>query len=195
MALAGEKCTAIVGDCFCYDCILIMPRSLLKRICPSHGRLQSHWFLRRFGTQIADPRLWGLCRRPVTAAFGIGLAVCFIPLPVHFVVASLLAIWLRLNIPVIYATILLINPVTIVPVYYLAYRLGAFLLDVPPTGFAFQMSWDWLQNGLGPMWKPFLVGCLVCGVVGGVLGYMSLELAWRWRVAAKYRTRRIPQPV
>jgi len=128
----------------------------------------------------------------VTAAFGIGLAVCFIPLPVHFVVASLLAVWLRLNIPVIYATILLINPVTIVPVYYLAYRLGAFLLDLPPTGFAFQMSWDWLQNGLGPMWKPFLVGCLVCGVVGGVLGYMGLELAWRWRVASKYRARHIP---
>ena len=110
----------------------------------------------------------------------------------HFVVATLLAVWLRLNIPVIYATILMINPLTIVPVYYLAYRLGAFLLDLPPTGFAFQMSWDWLQNGLGPMWKPFLVGCLVCGVVGGVLGYMGLELAWRWRVASKYRTRHIP---
>ena len=131
----------------------------------------------------------------MTAAFGIGLAVCFIPLPVHFVVASLLAVWLRLNIPVIYATILLINPVTIVPVYYLAYRLGAFLLDLPPTGFAFEMSWDWLQNGLGPMWKPFLVGCLVCGVVGGVLGYMGLELAWRWRVASKYRARHIPAVV
>ena len=101
-----------------------MPRRLLKRICPSDGRLQSHWFLRRFGTRIADPRLWGLCRRSVTAAFGIGLAVCFIPLPVHFVVASLLAVWLRLNIPVIYGTILLINPVTIVPVYYLGLSPG-----------------------------------------------------------------------
>jgi hypothetical protein len=26
-------------------------------------------------------------------------------------------------------------------------------------------------------------------VVGGVLGYMGLELAWRWRVASKYKTR------
>jgi uncharacterized protein (DUF2062 family) len=39
------------------------------------------------------------------------------------------------------------------------------------------------------MWEPFLTGCLVCGVVGGVLGYMGLELVWRWRVATKYRAR------
>jgi hypothetical protein len=28
--------------------------------------------------------------------------------------------------------------------------------------------------------------------VGGVLGYMGLELAWRWRVATKYRARHEP---
>jgi uncharacterized protein (DUF2062 family) len=166
-----------------------MPRRLLKRICPSPGSLESHWFLRLFGTRIADPRLWGLCRHGVTGAFGVGLAICFIPLPVHFVLASLIAIGFRLNIPVIIGTVLLINPVTIVPVYYLAYRVGAALLDIPPQSFAFEMSWDWLQNGLGPMWKPFLVGCLVSGLVSAVLGYMGLELAWRWRVAIKYRTR------
>ena len=49
---------------------------------------------------------------------------------------------------------------------------------------AFRLSWDWLQNGLGPLWKPFLLGCLICGVVAGVLGWMALELAWRWRVEA-----------
>jgi uncharacterized protein len=168
-----------------------MPRRLLKRICPSPGSLESRWFLRLFGKRIADPRLWGLCRRGVTGAFGVGLAICFIPLPVHLVVATLLAVALRLNIPVIIGTVFLVNPLTMVPVYYLAYCVGAFLLDVQTGGFAFQMSWDWLQNGLGPMWKPFLVGCLVCGVVGGVLGYMGLELLWRWRVATKYRTRRV----
>jgi uncharacterized protein (DUF2062 family) len=120
----------------------------------------------------------------------VGLAICFIPLPVHLILSSVIAIFFRLNIPVIIATVLLINPVTIVPVYYLAYRLGAALLGMAPQGFAFEMSWDWLQNGLGPLWKPFLVGCLVSGLVSGVLGWMALELAWRWRVANRYRSRR-----
>jgi uncharacterized protein (DUF2062 family) len=175
-----------------------MPRTLLKRICPSPRALESQWFVRLFGKRIADPRLWGLCRRGVTGAFGLGIAVSFIPLPIHCVLATLLAVTLRLNIPVIIGTVFLVNPLTMVPVYYLAYRVGTFVLDVQqPTGFAFKMSWDWLQNGLGPMWEPFLVGCLVCGVVGGVLGYMGLELAWRWRVATKYlaRSRRVDSPV
>jgi uncharacterized protein (DUF2062 family) len=167
-----------------------MPRRLLKRITPSPGSLEKRWFLRPFGARIADPRLWGLCRRGVTGAFGVGLAICFIPLPVHLILSSLIAVAFRLNLPVIIGTVLLINPVTIVPVYYLAYRVGAVLLDMPPQRFAFQMSWDWLQNGLGPIWKPFLVGCLVCAVVAGVLGWMALELVWRWRVANRYRSRR-----
>jgi len=166
-----------------------MHRRLLKRLTPSPCSLQNRWFLRPFGTRIADPRLWGLCRRSVTGAFGVGLAICFIPLPVHMILASLIAVAWRLNIPVVIGTVWLVNPLTMVPVYYLAYRVGAVVLGVDPQGFSFVPSWDWLQVGLGPLWKPFLLGCLVCGVLAGVLGRMGLEIAWRWRVASRYRAR------
>jgi uncharacterized protein (DUF2062 family) len=168
-----------------------MPRRFLKRITPSQVSLQSRWFLRPFGSRIADPRLWGIQRRGVTGAFGLGLAICFIPLPVHLPLASLLAVAWRLNIPVIIGTVFLVNPVTMVPVYYAAYRIGAALLGIDPQRFAFQLSWDWLQNGLGPVWKPFLVGCLVCSALAGILGWMGLELVWRWRVTTRYRARRM----
>jgi len=31
--------------------------------------------------------------------------------------------------------------------------------------------------------------------VGGVLGYMGLELAWRWRVSTRYRARHFASTV
>ena len=43
--------------------------------------------------------------------------------------------------------------------------------------------------GLGPIWKPFLIGCLVCSIVAGVLGWGLLELFWRYNVRRRYRTR------
>ena len=51
-----------------------------------------------------------------------------------------------------------------VPVYYAAYRVGAALLGSPPETSSFQLSWDWLRTAWG-LWKPFLLGCLVCAVV------------------------------
>jgi uncharacterized protein len=168
-----------------------MPRRLLKRLAVSPHALQNRWYLRVFGTRIADTGLWVPHRRSVTAAFGVGLAISFIPLPVHTFTAVLIAIICRINLPVAVATpFILTNPLTMVPVYYAAYRVGALLLGLEPHAFAFEPSWDWLENGLGPMWKPFLLGCTICAALSGVLGWIGLELLWRWRVTARYRSRR-----
>ena len=52
------------------------------------------------------------------AAFGVGLAICFMPLPVHLAGACALALLWRLNVPVICGTTFLVNPLTMVPIYY-----------------------------------------------------------------------------
>lgn len=167
-----------------------MPRRLLKKLTPHPLTLQNRWYLRVFGSRIADPRLWSLQRRSVTAAFGAGLAICFVPLPVHLPLAALTAMIWRLNVPTIIATVFLVNPLTAVPIYYMAYRVGSALVDHPHARFAFKLSWEWLQRGLGPMWKPFLLGCIACALIFGLLGRFGLELIWRWRVRFKYRTRK-----
>jgi uncharacterized protein len=170
-----------------------MPRHLLKKLSPSVHRLQQLRILRVFGSHVADPKLWTLHRRGVTAAFGAGLAICFIPLPVHMPVAALVAMTWRINIPTIMATIYVVNPLTMVPIYYVAYRIGAVLSGSPVHRFGFRLSWDWLQHGLGPMWKPFLTGCLACSMVCGVGGWLALELVWRWYVLHR-RYNRVPRP-
>ena len=172
-----------------------MPRRLLKRIVPAPHALRDRWFLRLFGERIADPQLWALHRRAVTAAFGAGLAISFVPLPVHFVLAVCVAIIWRINLPVTYGTTFIVNPFTAVPIYYAAYRVGAALLHTPRQHFKFHPTWQWLSHGLAPVWEPFVTGCIACAVVCGLLGWLGLEMVWRWQVTHRYRARHAAQSV
>jgi uncharacterized protein len=156
-----------------------MPRRLIRKLSPKPQTLRDAWYFRMFGKRLSDSRLWALNRRAVTPAFGAGLAICFIPLPVHLLLALLVAMLARLNLPVLIGTTLLVNPLTVVPVYYGAFLLGSFLLQQPPSGFDFALTRDWLQNGLGPIWKVLLLGCLVSGFAVGYAGYLALELIWQ----------------
>jgi uncharacterized protein len=171
-----------------------MPRRLLQKIVPDAEALRGRWAVRLFGERMADPQLWTLHRRAVTYGFGAGLAICFVPLPVHLLLTVAAALIWRLNIPVTYGTTwLFTNPFTAVPVYYLAYRVGTAVLGLPRQHFRFVADWRWFRHGLLPVWQPFVVGCLVCAVVGGLLGWLLLEMVWRWHVRNRYRTRHAPQ--
>jgi uncharacterized protein len=167
-----------------------MPRALLKRIVPPAHTLRDRWPVRLCGERLKDPKLWSLHRRAVTYAFGAGLAICFVPLPIHLLLAVLVALIWRINLPVMYGTTWLVaNPFSLVPLYYFAYRVGVAILRVPPHHFRFVADWKWFRYGLLPVWQPFVVGCAACALVAGVLGWVSLELLWRWQVASRYRTR------
>jgi len=166
-----------------------MPRGLFRKITPRSETLHSHWALKPFKRFLGDPRLWSLQRRTVTPAFGAGLAICFVPLPIHIPLAALVAIVSRINIPTIMVSLIAVNPLTIVPAYFLAYKVGVLVTGAPQRRFAFQMSWDWVQHGLGPMWKPFLIGCGLTGALFGLVGYALLDLIWRYSVRKRYRER------
>lgn len=166
-----------------------MPRIFFRKITPHRETLRNHWALKPFSRFFGDPRLWSLQRRTVTPAFGAGLAICFVPLPIHIPLAALVAIFCRIHIPTIMVTLILVNPFTVVPAYLLAYKVGVIVTDAPPLAFQFELSWDWLAKGLGPIWKPFLVGCAVTGALFGLVGYVLLDVLWRYNVRKRYRER------
>lgn len=167
-----------------------MPRRLIKKLAELVHARRHKWYLSVFGDHLTDSHLWSLNRHSITAAFGVGIAVSFIPLPVHLGLVVLLAIWWRLNVAVAIAGTYFVNPFTVVPVYFTSYRVGAWLLRYHPQHFKFRFTWNWLEHGLGPAWKPFLVGCLVCGVITGIAGRFTLELIWRVVTMRRFRTRR-----
>lgn len=167
-----------------------MPRHLFNRFRPLAERLRHSRYLALLGPNVTDSRLWSVNRRAITSAFAVGIAIQFIPLPIHLPLGLVLCMVYHLNVPAMVATLMILNPFTAVPIYYFAYRVGTLLLGAPHGDFRFDFGWSWLAHGLGSIWKPFLVGCLVCGVVGGFLAYQLLELLWRWSIVSRLGARR-----
>ena len=167
-----------------------MPKKLIRRFSRHIRDRRLNRLEQLFGHRLTDPRLWSMNRHSITAGFGVGVAISFIPLPIHLLVVILVCVGRRLNFPSALFATYIVNPLTVFPIYYMAFRVGAFLLGEPATHFHhFKPNWHWLEHGLGPAWAPFLLGCLVCAVVLGISSRYLLELIWRWSTLRRYRTR------
>lgn len=151
-----------------------------------HGR----WYLAPFDHLLHDPNLWGIRRRNVVPAFALGLFVAFFPAPGHTLIAAFCALALRINIPVASITTLVCNPLTMGPMFFLAYRVGLKLLGLAPQPFAFELSLAWLGDKFIAVWQPLLLGCVLLGALSALVGYVALDLLWRASLADYLAERR-----
>lgn len=167
-----------------------MPRKFFKKISPDPKKIKENRFLSIFGDWLHEPQLWHLNRYSASVAIAIGLFCAFIPVPFQMVIAAALAIALSANLPLSVATCWVTNPLTIPPMFYFAYKVGAWTLGTPESPFAFELSMEWLESELGLIWKPFLLGCLICATASAVLGYFTIKMAWRYHVVMAWRARK-----
>jgi uncharacterized protein (DUF2062 family) len=167
-----------------------MPRRLFKPLSRQRHLWSERWFMRPFKLLLENSAYWSLNRRNVTRAFALGLFFAFVPIPGHMVVAGLLALALRLNVPASLTGTLLVNPFTMVPVYVFCYQIGRLLLGLPSRRFHIEISWQWLAHGLLPIWKPFLLGCAVVGTIAALTGYVLLGGLWHLQLVLSYHRRK-----
>ncbi|ALP53404.1 hypothetical protein Tel_09710 [Candidatus Tenderia electrophaga] len=156
-----------------------MPRKLIKRYLPDHRRFREHKHLKRFGRLLHDPNIWHLNRRSVSGAFFVGLLCAWIPVPFQMVIAAAIAIAARVNLPISVILVWITNPLTMAPMFYYAHKLGAWILDSPPHKFSFELSFNWFMSELGHFWQPFLLGCLLIGLLSALTGYVAAQVVWR----------------
>lgn len=168
-----------------------MPRKFIQRYIPDRAMIRQQKCLRCLGTLLHDPALWHLNRHSVAGAFFVGLLMAFVPVPFQMLLAASMAIAVHVNIPVSVALVWLTNPLTMPPLFYFAYKVGQWILDLPNHNVQFEVSWSWLTHGLSHIWQPFLLGCLVVGLASGVLGYLIVRFAWRACVIHKWRHRHV----
>ena len=140
-----------------------------------------------------DHRLWTIRRRTVLPAVAIGLFIAFMPIIGHMLAAALVALAMRVNIPVAALSTLVVNPLTVGPAFYLCYALGVALLGIEPQPFGFAFSLTWLGDQVGDIWAPLLLGCVLIGSFAAIIGYVTLDIIWRASIAdylAKRREKR-----
>ena len=168
-----------------------MPKKWLSRYLPDYHTFGTTGPLKPVGKYLREPELWHLHRRSVSGAAFIGIFCAFLPIPFQSVVAALLAIFTRCNLPLSVACVWITNPVTIPPMFYFAYRLGAWLLGMDVEVTAIELSWDWLASQFNVIAKPLLIGSLVCGWVAGITAYAIVRVTWRLHVLQRWRERRM----
>jgi len=169
-----------------------MPKKLIKRFLPDHEKVRSHPHLNKlFGPLLHDPNLLHLNRRSVSGAFFIGLFMAFVPMPFQMVPAAAMAIYFRTNLIIAVALVWISNPITIPPMAYFCYKVGALIMDVPVEVIEFNLTWEWIVNELGAGWKPFILGCFVVGVTASLIGGFGIRLLWRVNVVRQWQARKL----
>jgi len=166
-----------------------MPRRFFRKFAFKRHELSERWFMTPFRHMLHDHRLWGIRRKTVVPAFSLGLFIACLPFPGHLISAALAALALRINIPVATVTTLVSNPLTVGPIFYFEYQLGALLLSIESGPPQFELSIDWVAHTFGSIWQPMLLGSVLVGLVVALLGFVVLDALWR-NSLANYKARK-----
>jgi hypothetical protein len=87
----------------------------------------SRWF-KPFAHLFDKPEYWAFKRDKVALSVAIGLFCGMLPAPTQFFSALMMAYLLRTQLPIALFSTLYTNPLTLIPLYVAAYKLGSRLL-------------------------------------------------------------------
>ena len=174
-------------------------KKFLKNKLPRAESITDNRFLRVLSPWIAHPRLWHLHRRAVALGIAIGLITGLIPGPIQMLLAALIAIPLRANIPAAVFATLYTNPLTFVPLYLLAYQIGSLVTGhdgpvVLPPDIAFSVSGLWnaipaLFHWFVSLGDTLLIGLAIQASLTALCGYIATLVVWRIVVTRRWRGR------
>jgi uncharacterized protein (DUF2062 family) len=167
----------------------------------------SRWF-KPFAHLFDKPEYWAFKRDKVALSVAIGLFCGMLPAPTQFFSALMMAYLLRTQLPIALFSTLYTNPLTLIPLYVAAYKLGSRLLYgtaaqaelvMPALGepgfWADAGRWT-LQFGqpldapIRPAAGPLAFGILIMGTTFALAGYALVQIIWRWRINRKQARRK-----
>jgi len=177
-----------------------MPRKFFRKVMPSVDKVREVRVLSMFGDSLFHPSLWHLNRRSAAGGVAVGMFCGLIPGPLQMLGAGIACVLFRVNLPVALVTTFYTNPLTIVPLYLVAYQIGSFVMghsrSVPVT---MPPEWSWSQPlgsaeaighwmiGLGP---PLALGVFLLACLLSALGYAVIRALWSVHLRRTWQARR-----
>lgn len=168
-----------------------MPKNFIKKYLPDPHSVKDNKSLRFLGPLIHEPNLWHLNRHCVAKAFAIGLFWGCIPMPFQMVVAAFFALRFNANLPLSVGLVWFSNPLTMPPIFYAEYLLGAWILDIQPSTFEYQLSFTWIKDKLFEIGLPMYLGALISGVLLSAFSYYFIHWIWKKNALNKWEKRRV----
>jgi uncharacterized protein len=178
-----------------------MPRKHFRKFLPTPEKIRENRYVACFGPRLQHHNLWLLHRRSVAGGVAAGLFAGLVPgsNPVQFLTAALLAVGFKVNLPIAMVVTLYSNPFTVVPLYYIAFKIGQLALpgdngDVPSIALALEGKSlrEWMPAALewvADAGYPLLIGLPLLALLLAGLGYVVTDWAWRLHVRYEWHRR------
>ncbi|MFC4295697.1 DUF2062 domain-containing protein [Novosphingobium tardum] len=168
----------------------------LGRLIPQREHIENSRWLRPFAGSVLRSDLWRFTRRSVPRGVALGLFIGVIIPMAHFIVAALLAVFVRANVPAALVATFVGNPVTVLALWALAYKVGELMLHadamtaIAPVARTMQQTQtDVLLQRITGAGLDTALGLLVIASLTASVGFLLTGWVWRWWVARKRAAR------
>ncbi len=159
----------------------------IKKYLPTHQDIEKNSTLKNIKS-LRNRELWSFSCEPVARGVAIGLFAAVIPFA-QMLIAAILSIIFRANVPVAVAMTWVSNPLTFIPFTYSSFYIGRFILSENGSEIHFkEFCWD--SSNLSELWssfstwlfqfgKAFFVGMPILAIILAIIGYLGTRLIWR----------------
>jgi uncharacterized protein (DUF2062 family) len=157
-------------------------KSILKKYSPKREDINLGWL----NKHLTDPELWKWNKKTIAKAFAIGLFCTFLPIPGHTILVAILSIMLSANILLSILVVWVNNPITMLPIYYFTYKIGASIIgiEIDPE---FEFSFGYLMDNLGSATLAMWIGGLITSIVASTLGYFSIISIYKYKALKRIK--------
>ncbi len=163
----------------------------LQKIMPEKETLEKHSALRPVAHLLVNPKIWHFNRRAITAGISIGLFFGSLPIVGQMLLSAIMAIALRVNMPIAVVSTFISNPFTMPFLYTANYYFGAWLMGREAVKLD---DMDWTLDSLlqlgGDILVPLFFGSIVVGVILSGVSFIVIRLWWRLYVVISHRQRK-----